>query len=74
MKDAERYQKEFDLILQEMEEKEMLQRQSIVDDRAAFINKMLSYRAMRDLLKDLPVEARKAFLDDCLRRKFPNSN
>jgi hypothetical protein len=74
MNDGERYRKEFDLIFQEMEEKEMLQRQSIVNDRAAFINKMLGYKAMQDLLKYMPVEKRKDFIDDCLRLKFPDSN
>jgi hypothetical protein len=74
MKDAERYQKEFDLILQEMEEREMLQRQSVVDERAAFVIKMLGYKAMQDLLKHMPIEDRKTLIDDCLRRKFPDSD
>jgi hypothetical protein len=38
MNDGERYRKDFDLIFQEMEEKETLQRQSIVNDRAAFLD------------------------------------
>ena len=71
MDSAERYRKDFDLIFQQLDEKEQLARQARSEDRATFILKLLSYKSIQDLLAAMPNSARSEFIDECLRRKFP---
>ena len=71
MDSAERYRKEFDLIFQELDEKEKLAEQAKSDRRSVFITKLLGYKSIQDLLAAMPVEDRIQFIDECVRRKFP---
>ena len=67
MDGQERYQKQLDLIFQEMAEKEQLQRQAASEPRAEFIVRLLGYKSIQDLLAAVPVEQKKEIIDACIR-------
>ena len=73
MNDATRYEKEFDLIFQQLEEKEQLKRQAAREERAAFVVRLLSFKAMQDLLANVSLADRAKIINECLDNKFPAS-
>ena len=70
MTDAQRYQKELDLIFQELDEKEQLQRQAESQPYAEFIVNLLRYKNIQDLLRSMPLEDKKQVIDACWQAKL----
>ena len=70
MDNLTRYKKELDLIFQELDEKEQLQRQAESLPYAEFIVGLLRQRSIEKLLRSLPVEDRKKLIDDCWQAKL----
>ena len=78
MDNSDLYRKEFDLIFQEIEEKERLQRQAESEPRAEFILRLLSNKSMQNLLASVPVAQKKEIIDTCVlhweNRLFPDKS
>lgn len=70
MKDVERYRKDLDLIFQELDEKEQLQRQAESQPYAEFIVNLLRYKNIQDLLRAMPLEHKKQVIDACWQAKL----
>jgi hypothetical protein len=72
MDNAAKYRKDFDLVFQELEEKEQLQRQAESQPRDEFKQLLLKQKSIQELLKSVPLEDRKKILDSFLAAKFPS--
>jgi carboxylesterase type B len=70
MKDVERYRKDLDLVFQELDEKEQLQRQAESQPYAEFIVGLLRYKNIQDLLRSMPLDDKKQVIDACWQAKL----
>jgi hypothetical protein len=70
MKDVDRYKKDLDLIFQELDEKEQLQRQAESQPYNEFIVTLLGYKNISDLLRLVPLEDKKQVIDACWQAKL----
>lgn len=72
MKELDRYKRDLDLIFQQLDEKEQLQRQAASQPYNEFIVALLGYRNIRELLSKLPLEEKKQVIDACWKAKLAN--
>jgi hypothetical protein len=70
MTDAERYQKDLELIFRELEEKEQLLRQAELMPYFEFIAKLARQKHVRELLQSLPPEKKLEVIDACWQAKL----
>jgi hypothetical protein len=70
MNKVDRYKKDLDLIFQELDEKEQLQRQAESQPYNEFIGTLLGYKNISDLLLSVPLESKKQVIDACWQAKL----
>ena len=70
MDDVTRYKNELDLIFQEIEEKEQLQRQAESLPYDDFIVNLCRYKSIQELLHAVPVENRIKIIEACWQAKL----
>lgn len=70
MDNAERYRRDLDLIFQELDEKEQLQRQAESRPYVEFINDLLRQKSIQELLLAVSVSDRAKIIDACWQARL----
>ena len=69
---ADQYNRDFDLIRQELDEKQQLRKQRITDEVMKFVLKLSEQKKVQRTIDILSPEMRREFWRQAIRKRFPN--